>query len=515
MLPLQLLVVIALGLPPLEVDQARSQIITEVQQRFDHQHGALQEKQKFPVPALSDALLLFSYRHGSLRHLQMATLTLDQMHSGALYDHIGGGFFNHTRDPAWQVPRFLRNTTVTAALMSVYLRAYRQTGVERYRQTAAGCRDFLIDEALQSEGFFSPGIGGSGDPWTQYYTWTREELLDILSPVQVELAALHWGITAEGPPRGPLSGRSVPRIARPLTAAAAALGITLPEAEHLLDEARVKLAAARRARRSLSSAGALNAEANSAAILALLDAAELLQDDVARRAALRAVNLLSQRSLTPRDGVMGVVPLDGSDPSYFGSLRTNAVVGMALLRAYFCTYDTRFLDSAAAVGSFCRARLWDPELHAFVDYTDESDVPRLGQAKVDINDAHLMSANSLMVLLLEDLSLATGKDSYHQWARDALVAGARQVPGRAHRAASYLIAADRWQRGRVLVAVVGRSAPLAAAARRWLSVAEIDALPPHAPHGAPVPCAVVVAPSGAVTIETDGAALESALRAHR
>jgi uncharacterized protein YyaL (SSP411 family) len=519
MVLLSLLLLVSPSLLPLEVDQARRLIISEIELRFDHQHGGLQEKQKFPVPALSDALLLSSYRQGSMRHLQMATVTLDQMASGALYDHVGDGFFNHTRDAAWQVPRFLRNTTVTAALMSVYLRAYRQTGVERYRQTADGCRRFLMEEALQPDGFFAPGIGGPGDVWTHYYTWTREELFDLLTPPQAELVSLHWGIAPNGASPGPLGGRSVPHVARPLTSAASSLGITVPDAAVLLQEARSLLSNARQSRQPAPRPSALNADANAAAVIALLDAADILGDPAALDAAVRAADLLRQRAVQEPGGVFGVVPLKGGEPSQFGSLRTNAVVGLALCRVYLSTYQRRFLDGALSVASFCREQLWDASELAFLDYTAESDVPRLGEAKVDVNDAHLMSATSLTVLFLEELHLATDKDSYNEWAQAALLGGARQMTGRAHRAPSYVIAADRWDRGRVLVAVVGGAPALAAAARRvyhpWLSVAEVDAPPPYAPPELPLPCAVIRLPSEALRIETDPVAVESAVRANR
>ncbi len=516
---LNLLLVLAVGLPPLEVDQARSLIMSEIEQRFDQQHGALQERQKFPIPALSDALLLFSYRRGSPRHLQMATLTLDRMCSQALYDHLGGGFFNHTRDSAWQMPRFLRNTTLSAALMSVYLRAYRQTGVQRYAEVATGCRDFLLGEALQPNGSFRAGIGGSGEPWVSYYTWTRAELDAALPPRQAELVALHWGITREGPNRGPLRGRSVPRIARPLTSVAAALSMPLPEAHRFLEEARRSLLGVRRQRHALSPAPAVNAEANAAAVIGLVDAAELSQDASALPAALRAAELLLEYSLTQEEGVFGVVPLDGAEPSHFGSLLTNALVGLAFTRVYFATYRSDFLDAALSIISYCRSRLWSDSERAFVDYTDESDVPRLGEARVNVNDMHLMSANSLMALFLEELALATDKEFYHQWALAALVAGARHMPGRAHRAASYLIAADRWQYGRVLVTVPAAATDLAAAARGvylpWVSVAELTGPPPFGPSETAAGSALLRAPGGTVRSAADAVALESALRVYR
>jgi uncharacterized protein YyaL (SSP411 family) len=518
MLLVGLLFTLASALLPAEVEDARRFVLREIELRFDHQHGALQEKQKFPVPALSEALLLSAYRHGNMRHLQMATVTLDQMASGALYDHVGDGFFNHTRDEAWQIPRFLRNTTVTASLMSVYLRAYRQTGVERYRQTADGCRRFLLEDALQSQGFFASGFGGPGDVWTQYYTWTREELFDILPPNQAELVSLHWGIEPAGPARGPLGGRSAPRVARPLTSAASALGITLHDAEILLEQARSLLAAARHKRHPATVASSLNAEANAAAVLALLDAADLLGDAEALRAALRAAELLRVRTVRGPEGAFGSVPLHG-EPSLFGSLRTNAVVGLALCRTYLSTYESRFLDTAVSVASFCRQQLWDERQGGFLNYTADSDVPRLGEARVDVNDGHLESPTSLIVLFLEELGLATDNDSYHQWAEAALRAGAREMSGRAHRAPSYVVAADRWQHGRVLVSVVARGGALAAASRRvylpWMSVAEVSDAPPSAPADLPVPCVLVRTRSGALRVETDPVAVESALRANR
>jgi uncharacterized protein YyaL (SSP411 family) len=192
---------------------------------------------------------------------------------------------------------------------------------------------------------------------------------------------------------------------------------------------------------------------------------------------------------------------------------------LALLRAYLNTGERRYLDRSLSVADFCDRALWDSGRGAYVDFTPGSDIPRLGEGKVDVSDAHLMSANSLAVLFLEDLALATGNEAHHRRARALLMAGAERMPGRAFRAASYVLATDRWQRGRLLVAIVGQASDLAAAARRvyvpWACISEAPDPPWFADVQIDAPCAVVRLPSGVVRIIKSPVELESELRSHR
>ena len=59
---------------------------------FDWAMGGTKGAPKFPIPMLIDFLLRFHRRTGQDKALEMATITLDRMARGGMYDQIGGGF---------------------------------------------------------------------------------------------------------------------------------------------------------------------------------------------------------------------------------------------------------------------------------------------------------------------------------------------------------------------------------------------------------------------------------------
>ncbi len=67
----------------------------------------------------------------------MATLTLDQMAAGGMYDQLGGGFHRYSVDERWLVPHFEKMLYDNALLASAYVDAFLATGHERLRPGAA------------------------------------------------------------------------------------------------------------------------------------------------------------------------------------------------------------------------------------------------------------------------------------------------------------------------------------------------------------------------------------------
>ena len=62
---------------------------------------------------------------------QMLVKTLDGMISGAMYDHLGGGFHRYSVDRRWQIPHFEKMLYDNGQLASVYAAAYRGDATRR------------------------------------------------------------------------------------------------------------------------------------------------------------------------------------------------------------------------------------------------------------------------------------------------------------------------------------------------------------------------------------------------
>ena len=73
---------------------------------FDETHGGVRRAPKFPSNIPLRLLLRYHRRTGDAEALRMATVTLEKMAGGGMYDQIGGGFHRYSTDARWLVPHF-------------------------------------------------------------------------------------------------------------------------------------------------------------------------------------------------------------------------------------------------------------------------------------------------------------------------------------------------------------------------------------------------------------------------
>ena len=176
----------------------------------DPQWGGFGGRQKFP-----NAPLLLA----ELRHYQMFAdkdardhliLTLDQLASGGIRDHLQGSFHRYAVDRRWHVPHFEKMLYDNAQLAGIFVDAGRTFNRADYTKVGRQILDDLIAHWQRPDGGFVVGFdaddaGGEGT----YYTWTPGELAAVLDPPQARLVEAVYGVTERGSPG--LHGRSVLR----------------------------------------------------------------------------------------------------------------------------------------------------------------------------------------------------------------------------------------------------------------------------------------------------------------
>src|SRR5438034_2494164 len=124
--------------------------------RFDSREGGFRSAPKFPPSMSIDFLFRYSDRTGSEHALHMATLTLDKMAYGGLYDQVGGGFHRYATDDRWLVPHFEKMLYDNAQLARLYVHGWQVTGNEHDRRVAEETFDYLLREMRHpSGGFYS------------------------------------------------------------------------------------------------------------------------------------------------------------------------------------------------------------------------------------------------------------------------------------------------------------------------------------------------------------------------
>jgi uncharacterized protein YyaL (SSP411 family) len=258
------------------VEAARNEALRQA----DTLEGGFGAQNRFPqVPQLAFLLADLERRDDpALR--RFLVLTLDAMADNGLHDHIGGGFFRYTVDPAWKTPHFEKMLYDNAQLARLYFTAARVLGRDDYRRLARRTLDFLLREMRDRD----RGVEGG------YYLWSDKQLAATLSPGELSAWQLHTGITGAAP----FDHGWLPLRALPAATVAGRLRRPVAEVERQLVSAEGKLRAAR-ARRGLPRDTKVLAAWNGLALAALVAGVEATNEPRYRQAAQAVREVLATK----------------------------------------------------------------------------------------------------------------------------------------------------------------------------------------------------------------------------
>jgi uncharacterized protein YyaL (SSP411 family) len=167
--------------------------------RFDPREGGFGGAPKFPPSMSIDFLLRYHHRTGDAQALQMATLTLDKMAHGGMYDQVGGGFHRYSTDDHWLVPHFEKMLYDNALLARVYVDAFRATGDALYKHIAEETLDFVVREMRDPSGaFYSTQDADSEGVEGKFYVWSLEEFRQVVGDSDANALASYFDVTSHG-----------------------------------------------------------------------------------------------------------------------------------------------------------------------------------------------------------------------------------------------------------------------------------------------------------------------------
>jgi uncharacterized protein len=397
---------------------------------FDPAEGGFGPAPKFPAASTIDLLLRLHVRGGPDDALAMATLTLDRMAAGGMYDVLGGGFHRYSVDARWLVPHFEKMLYDNALLASAYLHAWQVTGAERYRRVTEETLDYAIRELRVPEGGFASAQDADTDGVEGLtYTWTPEEVEAVLGEPRPE-----WLQPFE-------HGRSVVRAEVPEEARAALLGARAQRPQPLRDDKVL-------------------AGWNGLVLAALAEAgAALGRGDFLAAATALGEFLLGPLSdgegrllRTYRDG-------DARIPAY---LEDYANVAHGLVELSWATGELRWLEEARRLAGIMVERFADAERGGF--FVDAHDGDGLVARRKEFDDHPTPSGNSMAAFVLLRLARIYGDAELERRAVGAFRL-AHGLMERAPAAVSHLLCAlDLHLSPPREVAVVGEGADLRAEA---------------------------------------------------
>jgi len=188
-----------------------SEAASYLKQDFDPHHGGFGTAPKFPSGA--NLLFLMKYYEGQIPKdkelLQMAEKTLLQMYKGGIFDQLGGGFCRYSTDKFFLVPHFEKMLYDNALLIVCFCRAYSLTKKKVYLTAAERTAEWALREMQGGHGaFYSSQDADSEGEEGRFYTFSCDEIFQLLGKTKGTLFCSHYGITE----RGNFEGKNIPNL---------------------------------------------------------------------------------------------------------------------------------------------------------------------------------------------------------------------------------------------------------------------------------------------------------------
>src|SRR4051812_10350884 len=413
--------------------------VAQMAKVFDAVNGGFGRSPKFPHPGAMTLLLHRWSDHPGEPARSILDRTLFGMARGGVYDQLGGGFHRYSVDAEWIVPHFEKMSYDNSELLKVYADAFALFGTEEYAATARGIVRWVREVLADPDGGYAAsqdadvGLEDDGD----YFTWTRDEAAEVLSPDEMAVVGEYYDIgTAGEMHHNP--GKNVLFVAVSMADLTRRLGRPEAEVRALLDAGRAKLLVARDRRTAPFVDRTRYANWNAMMASALLRAGDVLGDEWARKHALLTLQRLRREADEPD-------ALRHTPGGVGGLLEDQVHAAAAALDAYEVTADAEWLRWAEAL----MERVWR-------EYRDEvrgglfDTVPgRHGEGLLParlkpIQDSPTPSPNGVAGVVCARLHALTEDLRWARRREELVTAFAGGAAGLGLQGAAYLLALD-WQ----------------------------------------------------------------------
>ena len=414
--------------------------------RFDSREGGFGNAPKFPPSMSIDFLLRYSDRTESEHALHMATLTLDKMAYGGMYDQVGGGFHRYSTDDRWLVPHFEKMLYDNALLVRAYVDAHRVTGKPLYKHIVEETLDFVVREMRGANGAFyatqdadSEGIEG------KFYVWSLKEFSEVTG-ADAELLAKYFGVTEQGN----FEEQNISNVSREPELFSKLERIPVQELETKIEAAKKKLYRARENRVRPGRDEKVLTDWNGLMLRAFAEAAgHFNRDDYRRVAESNADFILT----TMWDGTRVLHSFKDGRARFNGYLDDYANLADALFALYELTFDYKWLEAATQITDRMIQSFWDPNDGGFY-FTGGNHESLITRPK-DFFDNATPSGNSVAADVLLRLAAVTGRNDYREKAEQIIHTAARLLRQYASGFGRMLAAVDFYAGPSKEIAIVG------------------------------------------------------------
>ena len=194
-----------------DTDDLCGRAVGMFRESFDEAYGGVGSAPKFPMPHNLLFLALQAKQNHDREALEMVEKTLTQMRRGGIFDQIGYGFSRYSTDRYFLAPHFEKMLYDNALLLMAYASVYAITRNPFYLDTAEKTARYVLREMTSpGGGFYSAQDADSQGLEGRYYTFRRDEILEVLGTERGTLFAETFDITA----RGNFEGVNIPNLLR-------------------------------------------------------------------------------------------------------------------------------------------------------------------------------------------------------------------------------------------------------------------------------------------------------------
>ena len=437
--------------------------------QFDPRYGGFGSQPKFPHPAALDLLIDAETRPGPLaqRSREVAAFTLSKMAAGGIHDQLAGGFHRYSVDERWIVPHFEKMAYDNSELLRTYTHAFQSFVDPRFARVAASTLRWM-DEWLSDRelgGFYaSQDADDSLEDDGDYFTWTRAEMEDALSPEEFEVAAAHFNLRVVGDMHHN-PAKNVLHVGAEIPALASRLHRNEEEVAALLREGRRKLYAARLRRKTPFVDRTIYTGWNGLCISAYLAAGRALALLEAVAFALKSLDRVLAAVWSRETGLARVVAygeISNTAKLIPAVLEDYTFLGNAALDAWEASGELRYFQAAEELAKALLDGFYDRESGGFFDTRqvtgERTPLGALSARRKPLQDAPTPAGNPVAATLLLRLHALTGDELYRRRAEETLELFGGIVEHLGLYAASYGLALRRALTPPVQVCVIGNDA---------------------------------------------------------
>ena len=433
--------------------------IQSIVKLFDSKNGGFGQAPKFPHSSAIELLLERYQETKDKQLLAMAGSTLEKMARGGVYDQLAGGFHRYSVDERWLVPHFEKMSYDNSELLKNYLHAWQLTQNPFLKETAEGIIGW-VNEVLsdqRSGGFYASQdadycLSDDGD----YFTWTTEEIREMLLPAEARIMELHYDVEARGEMHHN-PAKNVLWVARDAAAIAKMLGGDETAIRLTIARAKDKMLAGRLRRITPYIDTTMYVSWNAMFVSAYLQAARTLGGSTGENCRDFALKTMDRMLREAWDGKSGFAHRIGG-PRLEGTLDDQAFSIVALLDSYETTLNSKYLRSARLTLDYLLESYADKENGGFFDRaTNAPPLEGLDVRRKPFQDSPTPGANSIAIIALIRMHAFTEDERYYVFAEKTLEAFAGIAAQYGLFAATYGLAAQLFTRHPMQVVITGRA----------------------------------------------------------